>query len=93
MILGNANTYQGQTSINGGGIVVNVTSLGTANGALPSSLGQPAAGNSITGNLYSTILMMNGTLKYVGTGETTDAHSTFAARQRPRSLISRVRGC
>ncbi len=69
-ILGNANTYQGQTQINGTTLVV--TSLGTANGAAPSSLGQPAAGNSITGNLYSTILATSGVLKYVGTGETTD---------------------
>lgn len=71
-LLGNANTYQGQTQIAGTSNTVVVTSLGTANGAAPSSLGQPAAGNSITGNLYSTILLATGTLKYVGTGETTD---------------------
>ena len=69
-VLGNANTYQGQTQISGTTLVV--TSLGTANGAAPSSLGQPAAGNSVTGNLYSTILATSGVLKYVGTGETTD---------------------
>ena len=69
-ILGNANTYQGQTQISGTTLVV--TSLGTANGAAPSSLGQPASGNSITGNLYSTILATSGVLKYIGTGETTD---------------------
>ena len=70
LILGNANTYQGQTQFVG--TTVNVTSLGTADGAAPSSLGQPAAGNSITGNPNSTIMLQTGTLRYVGTGETTD---------------------
>ena len=71
-ILTGANTYQGQTQING--LTLQVSSINNAAGTTfptGSNLGIPS-GTSAKGNSNATLELTSGVLKYVGTGETTD---------------------
>jgi len=67
-ILSGANTYTGKTSIQGG--TLSVSSLGKVTGGTASNLGIPSSVYNGTIDLGSGAT--SGTLKYTGTGETTD---------------------
>lgn len=68
-ITNNANTYTGATTINGG--ILSVSTLGLAGaGGTPSPLGASS-------NAASNLVLSGGTLRYTGTGETTDRNFTF----------------
>ncbi len=73
-VITGANTYSGQTAIQGTGHIVQVSTINNVAGTTfpgGSNLGIPS-GTSAKGNSNATIYLNAGTLKYTGTGETTD---------------------
>jgi autotransporter-associated beta strand protein len=74
VVLSGANTYTGPSSIVGG--VVSVSNIGNVNGG-PGNLGAPTT--IADGTIQMSVASATGTLRYTGSGETTDRVINLAA--------------